>query len=90
MINLELETLKIKREMIELTKVQLQDSINKFLDKEEGLTSILEMTLNGLMLSERSNYLSESIDNKGNGYRKAFAVGLGKQIELNPHYSSFE
>ncbi len=69
--------------MIELTKVQLQDSINKFLDQEEGLTSILEMTLNGLMLSERSNYLTNEPENKGNGYRKAFAVGLGKQIELN-------
>lgn len=68
--------------MIELTKVQLQASLSKLLEQENGLTSVLEMTLNGLMHSERSNYLQQSIQNKGNGYRKAFAVGLGKQIEL--------
>lgn len=69
--------------MIELTKLQLQTSINKLLDEENGLSSVLEMTLNGLMHSERSIYLENSSNNKGNGYRKAFAVGMGKQIELN-------
>ncbi|MBN4048393.1 IS256 family transposase [Flavobacteriaceae bacterium AH-315-O20] len=68
--------------MIELTKVQLQASLNKLLEQENGLTSVLEMTLNGLMYSERTNYLEQSSSNKGNGYRKAFAVGMGKQIEL--------
>ena len=69
--------------MIELTKVQLQASINKLLNQENGLTRVLEMTLNGLMHSERSIYLENQSNNKGNGYRKAFAVGMGKQIELN-------
>lgn len=68
--------------MIELTKLQLQASINKLLLQENGLNSVLEMTLNGLMHSERSIYLENSDKNKGNGYRKAFAVGMGKQIEL--------
>jgi len=74
--------------MIELTKVQLQESLNKLLEKENGLSSVLEMTLNGLMHSEhvlreqKLIYLSNSEKNKGNGYRKAFAVGMGKQIEL--------
>jgi len=68
--------------MIELTKVQLQASLNKLLEQENGLSSVLEMTLNGLMRSERSIYLSNESNNKGNGYRKAFAVGMGKQIEL--------
>lgn len=36
--------------MIELTKVQLQASINKLLEKDNGLTSVLEMTLNALNL----------------------------------------
>jgi len=40
--------------MIELTKVQLQASMNKLLEQENGLISVLEMTLNGLMHSERS------------------------------------
>lgn len=68
--------------MIELTKVQLQASLGKLLEQENGITSVLEMTLNALMHSERSTYLQQSTQNKGNGYRKAFAVGLGKQIEL--------
>jgi len=68
--------------MIELTKVQLQTSLDKLLEKESGLTSVLEMTLNSLMYSERTNYLQNTSKNKGNGYRKAFAVGMGKQIEL--------
>ena len=40
------------------------------------------MTLNSLMYCEREHYLNESNSNKGNGYRKAFAVGMGKQIAL--------
>ena len=69
--------------MIELTKVQLQTSLSKLLEQESGLTQVLEMTLNGFMYAERKNYLDQSSSNKGNGYRKAFAVWLGKQIELN-------
>lgn len=42
-----------------------------------ALTSVLEMTLNGLIRSEHS-----STQNKRNGYRKAFAIGMEKQIEL--------
>ena len=68
--------------MIELTNVQLQASLSKLLDQENGLTNVLEMTLNAMMHSERTSYLGRSPQNKGNGYRKAFAVGLGKQIEL--------
>jgi len=35
--------------MIELTKVQLQSSLNKLLEQERGLTTVLEMTLNSLI-----------------------------------------
>lgn len=69
--------------MIELTKVQLQETINKLLEKDGGLTSVLEMALNGLMYAERADFLSENPLNKGNGYRKSLAVGMGKQISLN-------
>ena len=68
--------------MIELTKVQLQESLNNFLLKEHGLTTVLEMTLNSLMYCEREYYLKGDQYNKGNGYRRGFAVGMGKQIEL--------
>lgn len=68
--------------MIELTKVQLQESLNNLLLTEDGLSTVLEMTLNSLMYAEREQYLTGSPSNKGNGYRRAFAVGMGKQIEL--------
>jgi transposase-like protein len=56
--------------------------MNKLLEQENGLSAELEMILNGLMHSERSIYLENASSNKGNGYRKSFAVGMGKQIEL--------
>ena len=68
--------------MIELSKVQLQESLNDLLLKENGITTVLEMTLNSLMYAVLEQYLTDSSSNKGNGYRKAFAVGMGKQIEL--------
>jgi transposase-like protein len=68
--------------MIALTKVQLQESLNNLLCQENGLTTVLEMTLNSLMYCEREHYLKADNKNKGNGYRKGFAVGMGKQIEL--------
>jgi len=68
--------------MIELTKVQLQESLTNLLQQEQGLTTVLEMTLNSLMYCEREQYLKSDQSNKGNGYRKGFAVGMGKQIEL--------
>lgn len=68
--------------MIELTKVQLQESLNNLLTQENGLTTVLEMTMNSLMYCEREQYLKTSTSNKGNGYRKGFAIGMGKQIEL--------
>lgn len=68
--------------MIELTKVQLQESLHNLLLQENGLTTVLEMTLNSLMYCEREHYLKDTASNKGNGYRKGFAIGMGKQIEL--------
>jgi len=43
------------------------------------------MTLNALMHNERANYLEQGSQNKGNGYHKAFAIVLGKQIELKKY-----
>lgn len=69
--------------MIDLTKVQIQEAINQLLEKENGLNEVLQMTLNGLMYAERSAFLEEQKENKGNGYRFVKAVGLGKQINLS-------
>lgn len=71
--------------MIRLTKLQLQSEISNLLKQENGLNEVLQMTLNAMMLSERSDFLlsEENLDNKGNGYRYAKAVGVGKQISLS-------
>jgi hypothetical protein len=45
--------------MNELTKVQLQASMNKLLEQENELSSVLKMTLNGLINFERSIYLED-------------------------------
>ena len=71
--------------MIRLTKLQLQSEISNLLKQENGLNEVLQMTLNAMMLSERSDFLlsEENLDNKGNGYRYAKAIGVGKQISLS-------
>lgn len=71
--------------MIRLTKLQLQSEISNLLKQENGLNEVLQMTLNAMMLSERNDFLlsEENLDNKGNGYRYAKAVGVGKQISLS-------
>ena len=67
---------------MDLTKKQTEEELSKFLRKENGLNEVLEMLLNALMLSERSDYLRKSISNKGNGYRLGNVFGYGNQIEL--------
>lgn len=65
-----------------LTKKQTEEVLSKFLVQENGLNDVLQMTLNAMMYSERTEHLSSSIDNKGNGYRLGKVFGHGAQIEL--------
>jgi len=65
-----------------LTKKQTEEVLSNFLSKENGLNTVLEMVLNSMMYSERAAYLSDSPDNKGNGYRALSAFGHGHQLEL--------
>lgn len=69
---------------MQLSKLQTQSVLQEFLKKENGLNDVLEMVLNSLMLSERTDYLSSDNDsqNKGNGYRTGSVFGYGHQIEL--------
>ena len=67
---------------MELTKLQTQSVLQEFLNKENGLNDVLELLLNSLMLSERSDYLQQCDGNKGNGYRNGSVFGYGHQIEL--------
>lgn len=67
---------------MDLTKKQTEEELSKYLSKENGLNEVLEMMLNAMMLSERSEFLSKESNNKGNGYRNGFVFGYGSQIEL--------
>ena len=71
--------------MIDLTKLQLEKEIRDYLIKKDGLNEILTMTLNGLMYSERSAFLTESRNssNKSNGYRPVRGYGFGKELLLS-------
>jgi len=70
--------------MIDLSEDQLQDSINEFLNKDQGLNGLLEKLLNGLMKLERDAFLGEQSDseNKANGYRPGRASGYGRELSL--------
>ena len=68
---------------LKLNKNQIQHVINDSLLQENGLNDLFSMMVNGLMLSERSSFLSTEEGNKGNGFRKASRSGIGsKQLKL--------
>lgn len=68
---------------LKLNKEQLSLAIQDHLGQEEGLHEVFNMTINALMHSERSNFLSRSTgQNKGNGYRSVRKPGFGSSLEL--------
>ena len=65
-----------------LTKKQTEEVLSKFLEQENGLNEVLQMTLNAMMYSERTEHLKQDRGNKGNGYRLGKVFGFGTQLEL--------
>jgi transposase-like protein len=66
-----------------LTKLQTENVLHQFLDKENGLNEVLEMVINALMQGEREVFLDSSEEkNKANGYRQGQAFGRGRQLSL--------
>ena len=67
-----------------LTKVQVQDQLNKFIAKS-GINELLNLMLNSLMYIERKVFLQseEQCKNKANGFRKTLARGYGKILQLH-------
>jgi len=74
---------KTQETELKLSKNQLQAVINNQLSKERGLNDLFSMLVNGLMLSERSAFLSKQEGNKGNGYRQLSKSGIGSKLELS-------
>ena len=65
-----------------LTKKQTEQVLSKFLEAENGLNTVLQMMLNAMMYSERSDFLTTVESNKANGFRLGKVFGFGSQLEL--------
>ena len=65
-----------------LTKKQTEQVLSNFLTEENGLNNVLQMLLNAMMYSERTDFLTTTTSNKGNGFRLGKVFGFGSQIEL--------
>ncbi len=65
-----------------LTKKQTEEVLSNFLDKENGLNDVMQMMLNAMMYSERTEHLADDVANKANGFRLGKVFGYGSQIEL--------
>ena len=65
-----------------LTKKQTEQVLSKFLEEENGLNTVLQMMLNAMMYSERSDFLTTVESNKANGFRLGKVFGFGSQLEL--------
>ena len=65
-----------------LNPEQIQVALDNLMSKPEGLNKVLEMALNSLMKAERSCYLAETPNNKGNGYRPVTGLGIGQSLSL--------
>lgn len=60
------------------TKVQISELMRKHAEKENGLHDLMEIMPESMMVAERSEFLHENPQNKGNGYRFGHAYGQGE------------
>ena len=67
-----------------LTKIQIQEQLNKLINKE-GINTLLNLMLNSLMHIERKIFLKreDQQKNKGNGFRQTLVRGYGKVLQLH-------
>lgn len=64
------------------TKVQISELMRKHAEKENGLHDLMEIMLESMMVAERSEFLQDNPNNKGNGYRPGRTYGQGKKLEF--------
>lgn len=65
-----------------LNKPQLQAALNNLVEEKSGINTLMEITLNAFMKAERDQFLPESINNKGNGFRKINGFGMSQSLAL--------
>ena len=63
-------------------KVQISELMRKHAEKENGLHDLMEIKPESMMVAERSEFLHENPQNKGNGYRFGHAYGQGRKLEF--------
>jgi transposase-like protein len=74
----------MKETDLKLTKEQMQSVINSYLNEENSLNDLFSMLVNGLMYSERKEFLGQyGPGNKGNGYRTVQRAGIGTGLSLS-------
>jgi transposase-like protein len=76
--------MKQQETQLKLTTEQLQIAIEDQIKSIDGLHTLYELMVNGLMKCERAAFLEEdkSKGNKGNGYRSVTKSGIGNKLSL--------
>lgn len=67
---------------MQLSKTQISALLTEIASQEDGFNEILRMSFEAMMKAERQEYLIQSADDKGNGFRQVKAYGRGKMLEL--------
>jgi len=67
---------------MKMTKVQLSELMREHAERENGLQDLLEIIIESMMLSERSEFLRTEPSNKGNGYRPGHTYVHGHKLEF--------
>ncbi len=67
---------------MQFTKVQISELMRKHAEKENGLHDLMEIMLESMMVAERSEFLRDTPQNKGNGYRPGHTYGQGRKLEF--------
>ena len=67
---------------MDLIKLQLSELICRHSAKENGLYDLPEIIIESMMVAERSEFLSDNLSNKGNGYRPGSTYGHGRKLEF--------
>lgn len=65
-----------------LTKVQISELMRKHAERENGLHDLMEIMLESMMVAERTEFLCDNPNNKGNGYRPGHTYGQGHKLEF--------
>ncbi len=66
---------------MDFTQKQVRDILTRLLEEENGLNTVLKLTLEALMKSERTEYNFSNGDSS-NGYRPRKSYGNGQMLEL--------